>query len=150
MSIHVSETRALQRLRDVLREIETQVNVVVHNQARRFALHDLINEADRLAATLESQAHRGIHTNPPLVIYGNPPMMPLRRPGLPKGTQSYRYYGQMSRNVHDVRYTHIVDGKDYKHPFGGDVEMYAIIADGKYKDVLLTGGSGQPLWKDFE
>ena len=103
----------------------------------------------RIANDLIRQIEGGVHINPPLVVFGNPPLGVGRRFG-PQQEGRFRFFGQMSRNVHEVRYTHAADGKDYKHVFeSGSAEMFAVLRAGKH-DVLLTGGDGQPLWEDFK
>ena len=111
-----------------------------------------IRRAEEIAVTLRDLASRGIHSNPPLVIFGNPPMRGPQHRGVSGGRPgTFEFAGMVSRDVHEVRYTHMDDHKAYRHVFdSGDVQMYAIIRGREHRDVLLTGGSGQPLWKDFD
>ena len=60
------------------------------------------------------------HTNPPADVFGE--------------------------EVYDVRYRHALDGLDYVHDFGPDVEL-AGLPDGT---VLLSHRDGLPLWEDFD
>jgi len=105
------------------------------------------------ARALQMQVAQGVHTNPGLVLYGNPPLRGPRRrlePGSLRSVPGFELYGCMSRDVHEIRYTHDDDKKQYKHPFeSGDVEMWAVVRAGNHRDILVTGGHGQPLWKDF-
>jgi len=143
----VSESQALERIRAALQEIEGLAGV----DRRGMAISNLAREADGFVQTLLSQASRGIHRNPPLVIFGNPPLHVGRRVHS-AGAGRIDILGEMSHDVHELRYTHLDDGKSYKHVFeSGDVGMYAVTTgNGRRLDILLTGGSGQPLWKDFD
>ena len=102
------------------------------------------------ARALQSQVMQvpPLHVNPPLAVYLNPPLRLGPRRGRRPGGR-FDWVSLMSRHVHEIRYTHEEDSRDYKHTFdSGDVEMYAI-RRGDHLDVLLTGGSGQDLWQDF-
>jgi len=56
--------------------------------------------------------------------------------------------GQIGRDVHDIRYTHSKDGKDYQHEFGGDAEVWAIERNGK-RELLISDSKGRPMWDKF-
>lgn len=57
--------------------------------------------------------------------------------------------GKIGDDVHDIRYTHAQDGKDYEHEFSsGQVEAWAVVRNGK-REILLSHARGEPLWDDF-
>jgi len=77
-----------------------------------------------------AQLGRGIHANPPLVIYGNPP----------RGAEL------MSRRVYAIEYKHTGDGQDYRHDCAAGVSMFAQ-GDGT---IILQRPDGRPLSKELE
>lgn len=87
---------------------------------------------EKLAATMLAQLDRGVHANPPIVTYFNPP----------RGGEL------MSRRVYAVEYKHAGDGQDYRHDFKGGVEMYA--ARGGPGSILLWRPDGKPLSREFD
>jgi hypothetical protein len=101
------------------------------------------NDLVRLANRMRAQLVEGVHENPPLVVYGNPPI------GFRGAKQvSGRFAGKMSSNVYEVRYRHFEDDKDYRHPFEPGTDMWAIVDRGE-RQILLTRDDGAPLWEDF-
>lgn len=138
----------LDRLRRLKRHLVTVPSVghhveqaILHMEA---ALQNWGVEPERGHARL-MPAYR---TNPQLVIYNPPALMRVRRV-----MRSGRVAGLISDNVHDIRYTHADDGKDYQHPFESDVLMLALDSGEHGResghDILLTGKDGQSLWEDF-
>lgn len=63
-----------------------------------------------IARALRGQVTRGLHTNPALVVYGNPP----------RGGEL------MSRRVYAVEYQHAADKQDYRHDCARGVSLYAL------------------------
>lgn len=104
-----------------------------------------IAEGQAIIGRLKRQAESGRHANPPLVIYGNPPLQGRKlRPVHSRSPLTV--VGQLSDDVHAILYTHVDDGKDYRHDFEGAASMFAVERAGK-RDVLVTGP--KPLWGDF-
>lgn len=87
-------------------------------------------ELDKIAADMEAQLARGLHANPALIVYGNPP----------KGGEL------MSRRVYAVEYQHSKDGEDYRHDCSRGVNMWAL-GDGA---ILLQRPDRKPLSREFD
>lgn len=87
-----------------------------------------LDRAVKVLFTLQDQAIRGIHRNPP---------------GL-----TFKGRGPFGTDVEEMRYRHTSDGKLYKHDFATGVEVHAVVRNGK-KELLLSHESGLPLWDDF-
>lgn len=147
-----SERASLAHILTMVRHIQRAltgldaVSGITHQQ--RYLLANIASAAQAIedeARGLHTQVARGVHTNPPLVVYGNPPL----RGGRAQGSGGpFRFARQLSDDVHGVRYTHLDDGKDYKHDFERhSVSMYGIERAGR-RDVLLTHLDGKPLWED--
>jgi len=98
-----------------------------------------LKEAIGLLEDLQAQVASGVHRNPALVVYGNPPK---------GGEFLIRFQRQMANDVHELWYEHVQDGAPYKHAFDGQVQMWGVTR-GEQRDVLLTHQRGLPLWKDF-
>lgn len=74
--------------------------------------------------------------NPLLGVVGNPPPGRTRRAG-----------EKMATSVHEIRYTHVEDGENYRHPFEtDDVEMFAM-PDGS---IRIASRTGRRLWDEFD
>jgi hypothetical protein len=100
--------------------------------------------AIRILERLREQVRHGYHKNGTLAVV-NPP--------IPGGKRRAKFEAGMARSlmsedVHEIRYTHADDGRDYYHPFEGDVEMWAVLRNGRH-EILLTHAAGQPLWEEF-
>lgn len=91
-----------------------------------------INKAIGEIKQLECQVSRGYHRNP------------NSREKFLAG----RVVGKIGKDVHDIRYTHNLDGLNYKHAFEGDAQVYAVERNGR-RDLLITHRSGLPLWDEF-
>ena len=89
------------------------------------------DEAMHVLILLQQQVEDGYHRNPP-------------RAKFDAGGAMFK----MSDDVHELRYTHTDDGEDYKHPFEGEVEMWAVLAGGERR-ILLVHKQGKPLWEEF-
>jgi hypothetical protein len=111
----------------VIRDIE---QVLAHASMKEGPRHVLDRALDKLKA-LGYQVSHGYHRNPP-------------RPQFEAGGAVRK----LSDDVHELRYTHIDDGDNYKHEFGGEVEMWAVLA-GSDRRILLIHKRGEPLWEDF-
>lgn len=124
---------ALRRLRGIRDRIEHEVGLRYGTvpQWLRTAASDLTDTVDALAV-LESQARRGVHRNPPLVIYGNPAVETL-----------------LSRDVHSLCYTHVEDGRDYRHDFEGGVRLWTAVGPSGQRVLRLDHVKRLPLWEDF-
>ncbi len=68
---------------------------------------------------------QGPRSNPPLVIFGNPPDV-------------------LSEDVVSIQYVHAEDGELYQHDFEGDVRGQ-VLADGGF----LISHPTRPVWRDF-
>jgi hypothetical protein len=121
-----SERVAWQQVREGVKRI---LQLTVKEADRFAAVRDVAWQLDSLAADMLDQVRRGVHANPPLVIYGNPP----------KGGEL------MSRRVYAVEYKHAGDGEDYRHDCGAGVNMYAV-----GKGILLQRPDGKPLSREFD
>lgn len=94
------------------------------------------------------QTHDGLHTNPGLVMYGNPP---IRAVGLgDKVNISIQLKGLIGTNVHQLKYEHVDDRKAYVHDFE---EQGTQLWAARYKGsavLFLLSVDGFPLWQDFK
>jgi hypothetical protein len=88
-------------------------------------------------------------SNPPLVVFGNPPLQLRHREVGGLTSAGPGIVGQIAEEVHQLKYQHVDDGKPYVHDFEAGVEMWALIRRGQ-KNILLTHAHGAPLWEDFE
>lgn len=118
----LSETRALERIRRDLVLAQQEIRDRHH-----AAAGERVDQALTLLGELLDQVEAGIHTNPALVIYGNPPG---------------RHIG---REVYGVEYRHAKDGKDYRHDFEGGAELWGL-EDGS---LLIRSRKGRRHWEDF-
>ena len=121
------------------------------------AVSEALDTIEEEARGLMQQVVRGVHVNP----HRNPPLLIVNPPlslGRSRRGSSVAHLGglgglgwveRMSEEVHDIRYTHAEDGKDYKHDFEAGVEMWAVTRQGK-REIHLTQFSGRPLWADFK
>lgn len=100
-------------------QLERAIELIEQGKATR---------AVTLLRTLQDQAASGYHRN--------------------VSFQAGKVIGKIGTDVHDIRYTHATEGKNYKHDFGGDVEVYAVERNGK-RDLLLHHVNGLPLWDEF-
>lgn len=82
---------------------------------------------------------------PNLVVF-NPPLKVRRM--LQKGS---RFVGQISNQVHQIRYKHADDGENYVHDFEDSpgVQMFAVQSGGGHA-LLIVGRDGQKLWDEFD
>lgn len=111
-------------------------------------LRHALGEIIELAEELRANAAAGIHRNPPLVVYGNPPLRGVRRTRMSGERIGVDLMGQLSVDVHEVWYTHIKDGKDYHHPFDeGSAALWAAM-HGAARVLYIEGP--KPLWGDFK
>jgi len=136
----------------VLNEIQAfAAEIIAHSEARGPVRHAASRIAF-LALDLLRQVEQGIHRNPPLVLYGNPPLRARRDPhSLGRGDPVDAIRQQvMSVNVHELRYTHRDDEQDYRHQFEDAVVMWATVSKvGREHTLYLQGRRGQSLWEDF-
>lgn len=106
-------------------------------------------QAQRLAQRMNRQREGKYGGNPPLTVFApNPPMRLYgrTREGM---ALTIRRVGDISHNVHSIRYTHRQDGKDYQHDF--NLEEVSAIAvrlgsHGKHAVLLV---SEQDIWDDY-
>jgi hypothetical protein len=96
---------------------------------------------ETIARTLLNQVRRGIHTNLPLAIVGNPPV-PM------KGADGARitYDGVLGRAT-ELRYRHAQNGKLWKHPFDTAATIHTAVRGGR--KILVIAGP-RDLWANFE
>lgn len=64
------------------------------------------------------------------------------------GFDAGKVVGRIGTDVHDIRYTHATNGEDFEHEFSGEVEVFAVLRNGK-KELLLSHVRGLPLWDEF-
>lgn len=106
-------------------------------------------QAERLTRKLNVAREKSYGHNPPLTVFApNPPMRLYgrTREGM---ALTIRRVGDISHNVHSIRYTHQQDGKDYQHDF--NLEEVSAIAvrlgsHGKHAVLLV---SEQDIWDDY-
>lgn len=89
-----------------------------------------LTELSQIARDMQAQLARGVHANPPLIIYGNPP----------KGAEL------MSRRVYAIEYQHAGDRQDYRHDCARGVSMFAQ-GDGT---IILQRPDRRPLSQEFD
>lgn len=111
-----------------LRRIYSLIEDVLTDELSLSAKRNLL-VACKLVKELEEQVSEGYHKNPDRFRAGN-------------------VVGKIGKDVHDIRYKHAKDSKNYEHEFGKGVEVYAVERNGK-RDLLLTHKEGLPLWDDF-
>jgi hypothetical protein len=95
----------------------------------RLGSGQVASRLDNLARKMIAQLGSGIHTNPPLIIYGNPP----------------KDGELMSRRVYAVEYRHAGDGEDYRHDCAAGVSMYAL-----GNAIVLQRPDRKPLSREFD
>lgn len=150
-----SESRGLENALRLIAYAERQMEH--HTQKSVGEAKVFLGEAKDILRSLKRNAVRGIHHNPPLTVFMNPPgrdsgeRFHVRRhqyhggvaPGL-----SLREVGQIAASVHLIRYTHVDDGKDYEHIFENE-EVLAVACEdrSKARSVLLTGPLD--IWDDY-
>ena len=167
VALEISEGQGLDTALGAIKQALNQLRQsqrVTDRSGPRSVAHDLaiaigrLEGVEQILVALGSQVAAGVHTNPPLVIYGNPPLrarakdMAKFRSGMAElgGAGRFHFVGQIGRDVHEIRYTHVDDGQDYKHGFtGDDAEMFAIVRGDRHRDVLVTSRSGKALWGEF-
>lgn len=121
-------------------ELDKAITLLADSYGEREAkAAELIGRAINILQQLREQVSHGFHRNPGL----------MRRPHRVKAPfTAGDVVGALSMDVHEIRYTHIEDGEQYKHDFHGDVELWAIKRRG-LREVLLAHADGKPLWEDF-
>jgi hypothetical protein len=102
--------------------------------AIQYVTHGDYRDAIDVLKALRRQVAKGFHANPP--------------PFEGKRFNAGIAVGKIGDDVHEVRYRHTKDGRDYKHEFNGDAEVYAI-QRGNRRDLLITHRDGSPLWDEF-
>ena len=106
------------------------------------------------ARALQGQVQRGVHVNPPLVVFGNPPLRARRRTvGTDMVELRVTLAGLIGDQVDQIKYRHADDGKPYVHDFERDgTGMWAGTVEnwtsGRRRIVVLLNDR-HPLWKDF-
>lgn len=120
-------------------------------------VQSLGSELMALSLEMQTQLTRGIHENPSLIVYGNPRSGKHKKnpPGrvkagraLPAG-EAIKVKVQLASDLHEIRYTHAKNNDDFRHPFEGGVEVWAIERAGQ-REFLVTHPEGKPLWDLFE
>lgn len=103
-----------------------------------------LEEAKDILRVLKHNATKGVHRNPPLTIFANPPRRSRR-----EGQEiALSVVGQIADYLHDIRYTHIEDGKHYEHIFEtGKTKALAVEGQGIRRSVLLTGPDD--IWDNY-
>jgi hypothetical protein len=137
-----SEGESLSRIIGLAEQVRTTVRAYtaikgVQADAMSHAA-TLLAELMGVARSLLGQVAKGVHTNPPLVVYGlNPPRRNFEAKRAARGIMSHRVLG--------LEYKHARDREDYRHDFSRGVQMYALDTG----DILLTHEKGVNLWKEF-
>lgn len=117
-----SESHGLAYLQRSLAEIQRLIRIREYDAAQSQA-----RQAEEWVELMQKQVGQGFHKNP------------ARDRG--------RIGGQlMSREVYEIAYKHVGDGKDYKHDFGPGVQMISE-ADGVIR--LQHQNPAKKLWEDF-
>jgi len=125
-----SERAAWSEVRDLVKRILQLTRDAAPHSSSVTKAREAAFELSNLAGSMLDQLGRGIHANPPIVIYGNPP----------KGGEL------MSRGKYGVEYKHADDGEDYRHDCSAGVSMYAVPGGG----ILLQRPDRRPLSREFE
>jgi hypothetical protein len=107
----------------------------------------LLRDAVVRLQQLHDQAAAGVHRNPSVVVFGNPAYGD-------RGVRTWpvKEVGVLSRDVHDIRYTHVKDGKPYEHEFTTPTELWIVErkVDGEARtEVLITSRDGLPVVEEF-
>lgn len=136
-----SERQAWERVE----ELASELRAFGHSPA----IESRAAEIQATAAEMLGQLGAGVHVNPPLVIFGNPKRgKPVDGAGTKaRGTRTVELEGQMSKDVHEVFYTHLENGDDFHHPFAGDVNLFAGFDERRAHVLLVTHQHGKPLWE---
>ena len=121
----ISEREAWSDVHRLAQRIIDDVGVV----SRPEVIKDMARRIRRNAELALIQLDAGLHRNPALVVYGNPP----------RGGEC------MSRRVYAVEYKHAADGEDYRHDCSAGVSMYGLSDGG----ILLQRPDRKPLSKEF-
>jgi hypothetical protein len=123
-----------------------------HGVAKFRRSHQELAEIEALQGQLKQlgkQIAKGLHTNPPLLIVGNPPMG--RGARIPRGagpdSAPLHFDGMIGARVLEIRYQHAEDGKLYKHAFDVPAQMYAVTRNGA-RALFIAGR--RSLWNDFD
>lgn len=103
--------------------------------------------ADRVIASAAAgqsvKFHQGPITGPGPTLHNVPRRRVAKRA---RRNPPVRQLGQLvSGNVHQIRYTHVQDGKNYEHKFGANV-CAELLDDGS---VRLFHAKGKPLMREF-
>lgn len=128
-----------------LNEVHDALEGELRSTGERLRAIHTLQQAVHLLREMERQVQKGIHVNPPLVIYGNPPRQPYRERS---GEMSGGVGQVMSEDVHAVYYKH-VNGGLFVHEFEGPVAMLAQRTSFGRHDVHLYHLDGKPLWNVF-
>jgi hypothetical protein len=99
------------------------------SSGHRCRISDVPSQLRAIAVPMLAQLKKGLHRNPPLVVYLNPP----------KGAKL------LGRRVYGLEYQHATDGKDYRHDFGPKVRMYELPSGA----VLLAHVDGNALVGEY-
>ena len=136
-----SESSELAYALSVLESLEREPELArSHRMMVRSVIHRLTELKDQVAA--------GYHRNPMLALAMNPPVKAPHSMGTMGRFEAGKAVGLMSKDVHEIRYTHAKDGKPYRHPFETPTEMWAIVRAGHH-DILITHRDGLPVWEDL-
>lgn len=102
------------------------------------------HEIVRLAYRGYSYAKKGLHQNPPLVVFANPGnrRTEVKSVGIHK-------VGCLSHEVHSVAYRHCDDGEPYQHDFERPTDLIACKTDDGRKVLVILNPDGEPVWEDF-
>ena len=98
---------------------------------------------ERWASEMLAQLDRGIHRNPPLVLFTNPP----RTVGRPQRVQ---VMGCLSHDIHSVAYTHCEDGQSYKHDFEQPTDLLAAETEDGKRVLVIRNPHGLAVWGDYD
>lgn len=98
-----------------------------------------------IADAMLEQVERGVHHNPPLVVFGNPP----HGRGTTQHNLRVGLVDVMSHDIHSVAYTHVEDGKDYKHDFEHPTDLIAAEQSDGRRVLVIRSPSGRDVWDIF-
>lgn len=131
----------LARVQQARRVIESP-NVSLAGTAHH-ALDAVLDGIETEARALMAQVREGIHTNPPLVVYGNPGGEVHGAVGVTLGVTLEGLIGY----VEQLKYERVRKPTGfYFHDFGVAAALWlGHLADGQ-KVVMIAHAKGQPLW----
>lgn len=141
-----SEYTAWHTVANLTRRLSAMLRDVVNGEADPLRIEnarDAVANLNTLAYDMLAQLDRGIHRNPPLVLFTNPP----RTVGRPQRVQ---VMGCLSHDIHSVAYTHCEDGQSYKHDFEQPTDLLAAETEDGKRVLVIRNPHGLAVWGDYD